>query len=154
MNIGQRMKQRRIELGLSAEKLGDILGKNRSTIYRYENGDIENMSIDMLEPIAAALHTTPAFLMGWDVEEIEAISSIQNDANTYDDAHEAELKELFVEFSKMNITAEELDFMKSIAASMTHESLSIFHKLYDLDLNIDELNDVFNYASFIKSKRK
>lgn len=65
MNIGYRIKQRRKELGMSADKLGEILGKDRSTIYRYEKGDIENLPLDILEPIAKALNTTPAHLMGW-----------------------------------------------------------------------------------------
>jgi transcriptional regulator with XRE-family HTH domain len=68
MTIGERIKQRRKELGLSADKLGERIGKNRATIFRYENGDIENLPIDILEPIASALHTTPQYLMGWEEE--------------------------------------------------------------------------------------
>ena len=69
MVIGKRIKQRRKELGMSADKLGEMLGKDRSTIYRYEKGDIENMPLDVLEPIARALNTTPQYLMGWVDEE-------------------------------------------------------------------------------------
>ena len=69
MDIGTRIKQRRKELGMSAEKLGEILGKNRATIFRYESGYIENLPLDILEPIATALHTTPAYLMGWEDEQ-------------------------------------------------------------------------------------
>ena len=65
MTIGERIKQRRKELGMSADKLGAILGKDRSTIFRYEKGDIENLPIDILQPIAKALMTTPQYLMGW-----------------------------------------------------------------------------------------
>lgn len=63
--IGQRIKERRKELKMSADELGAKLGKNRSTIFRYENGDIENLPLDILEPIAEALQTTPEYLMGW-----------------------------------------------------------------------------------------
>jgi transcriptional regulator with XRE-family HTH domain len=66
MNIGTRIKYRRKELRMSADKLAEILGKDRSTIYRYEKGDIENLPLDILEPIAQALGTTPAYLMGWE----------------------------------------------------------------------------------------
>ena len=38
-------------------------------MFRYENGDIEKLPIDILEPIAKALQTTPAHLMGW--EEVQ-----------------------------------------------------------------------------------
>ena len=65
MTIGERIKRRRKELGMSADKLGEILGKDRSTIFRYEKGDIENLPLDILKPIAEALMTTPQYLMGW-----------------------------------------------------------------------------------------
>lgn len=68
MNIGTRIKEQRKFLGMSAEDLAAKLGKDRSTVYRYENGDIENLPLDLLEPIAAALNTTPAFLMGWEAD--------------------------------------------------------------------------------------
>lgn len=69
MRIGERIKQRRLELGYTADMLAKMLNKNRATIYRYENGDIENMPIDVLEPLAKALNTTPAYLMGWNDSE-------------------------------------------------------------------------------------
>lgn len=65
MNIGQRIKERRLELGMTADELGAVINKSRATIYRYENGDVENMPTPILEPLAAALKTTPAELMGW-----------------------------------------------------------------------------------------
>lgn len=66
MTIGERIRQRRIEMGMSVEQLAEILGKNRATVYRYENGDIENLPTSILEPISRALCTTPAFLMGYE----------------------------------------------------------------------------------------
>ena len=36
MNTGDRIKQRRIELGLTADDLAQKIGKSRATIYRYE----------------------------------------------------------------------------------------------------------------------
>lgn len=71
LKIGQRIRKRRKELKLSADELGKRLGKDRSTIYRYEKGEIENLPLDILQPIADALNTTPQYLMGWEktVEE-------------------------------------------------------------------------------------
>lgn len=68
MTVGERLKARRKELGLSAEKVAERLGVSPSTIYRYENGEINKMGIDKLGPIAAAVQATPAYLMGWDEE--------------------------------------------------------------------------------------
>lgn len=74
MNIGQRIKQRRKELKMSGEELAKLLGKNRSTVFRYENGEIENLPLDVLEPIARALKTTPQHLMGWDEKKETPVS--------------------------------------------------------------------------------
>ena len=65
MTVGERIKQRRKQLGINAEQVAADLGVSPSTVYRYENGAIEKMGIDKLEPIADALHTTPEYLMGW-----------------------------------------------------------------------------------------
>lgn len=66
MTIGERIKQRRKELGLSVDELADKLGKNRATIYRYESNEIEKLPTTVLEPLADALGVSPGFLMGWE----------------------------------------------------------------------------------------
>lgn len=65
MLTGKRIKERRLELGMSADDLAAILGKNRATIYRYEGDEIENFPVSIIEPLAKALLTTPEYLMGW-----------------------------------------------------------------------------------------
>ena len=65
-SLGMRIKERRKELGLSAEKLAEILGRSTATIYRYENGDIEKVPADLLDSLSSALLTTPGALMGWE----------------------------------------------------------------------------------------
>ena len=65
MKVGQRIKARREELGISAEELGQKIGKAKTTIYRYELGLIEKLPTSVLESIASALRTSPAYLMGW-----------------------------------------------------------------------------------------
>ena len=55
--IGTRIRIRREELGLTQQDLADMLGINRNTLSRYENGEIE-MKIGMLFLIAEVLQTT------------------------------------------------------------------------------------------------
>lgn len=74
LTTGQRIKDRRKAIDISAEKLAEMLGVSPATIYRYENGDIEKIPGDRLGPIATALRTTPAYLMGW-VDSAEPIHS-------------------------------------------------------------------------------
>ena len=63
--IGKRIKERRKSLGLSAEDLAAMVGMSPATIYRYEKGDIKKVDTTKLTPIAQALETTEADLMGW-----------------------------------------------------------------------------------------
>lgn len=62
---GERLKERRKYLQLSADDIAVDLGVSRSTIFRYENGYIEKVPANILEKLADILHTTPAYLMGW-----------------------------------------------------------------------------------------
>lgn len=69
MTTGERIRDRRKELGITADTLAEAIGVSRSTMFRYENGFIEKMPINNLVPIARALHTTVGYLMGWDEEK-------------------------------------------------------------------------------------
>lgn len=70
MTAGERIKRLRKELGLSAEELGTMIGKDRSTIYRYERGNIETATVDVVPRLARALQTTPQYILGWDNKPI------------------------------------------------------------------------------------
>ena len=90
MTKGERIKARREALGLSVGELASRLNKNRATIYRYENGDIEDMPITVLEPLAKALNTTPAYIMGWEEEPMafETLLNALNEARSRPDSPE------------------------------------------------------------------
>ena len=68
MTIGERIKKRREELGISVDELASFLGVNRATVYRYESNEIAKFPVDILETVAKALRTTPVCLMGWNGE--------------------------------------------------------------------------------------
>jgi len=66
MTTGERIKKRRKQLGLSVDFIAGKIGKDRATIYRYESDEIENMPLNVLEPLARALKVSPSYLMGWE----------------------------------------------------------------------------------------
>lgn len=66
MTTGNRMKNRRKELGIPVDTVAAALGVSVATVYRYENGEIEKVPGAVLEPLARVLQTTPAYLMGWE----------------------------------------------------------------------------------------
>lgn len=64
MTIGERIKQRRIELNLSQDELAQKVGyKSRSSINKIELS--RSLPLSKVQKMADALETTPAFLMGW-----------------------------------------------------------------------------------------
>lgn len=117
MRIGERIKQRRLELGYTADALAKLLNKNRATIYRYENGDIENMPIDVLEPLAKALNTTPAYLMGWQ-ESLKA-STTSHSTQTEDYYLDAET----AEYAEMLRTRPEMRMLFSASRGISKEDM-------------------------------
>ncbi len=65
-SLGQRIKSRRIELGLTQEELGKMVGyKSRTTVNKVELG-ISSLNETKIIAFAKALDTTPAYIMGWD----------------------------------------------------------------------------------------
>ena len=72
--FGERVKARRIELGLSQEELARKLGyTSRSTINKIENGTNDVVQTKVVD-FAKALDTTIAYLMAWD----ETVSSFKD----------------------------------------------------------------------------
>lgn len=65
MDLKERMRQRRKELGLTLEDVAKAVGTTRQTIQKYESGTVSNIPADKIEKIAAVLKTTPEYLMGW-----------------------------------------------------------------------------------------
>ena len=64
-NIGERIKKRRKKLGMTQEDLSNKLGyKSKTTIAKIENGTNDIMQNRVID-FAKALHTTPAYLMGY-----------------------------------------------------------------------------------------
>ncbi len=66
MDIGERIKKRREELGLSQSELARMVGyTSRSTINKIEK-DGRGISQSKIVDIARALKVTPSYLMGWE----------------------------------------------------------------------------------------
>ena len=64
--IGERIRLRREQLGLSQEELAKALGyKSRSSINKIELG-LQKLTQSKIASIAEALQTTPDYIMGWD----------------------------------------------------------------------------------------
>lgn len=98
MTIGQRVKLRREELGLSQEELAKRIGyKSKTSINKIEL-DFRNLTQSKIKAIADALDTTPSYIMGWDEEAEEAKKAAPGE----EDSLNAEIIKLF-----MGLTADQ-----------------------------------------------
>ncbi|MGN0152903.1 MAG: helix-turn-helix domain-containing protein [Lachnospiraceae bacterium] len=66
MSMGSNIRQKRKQEGLTQQELADMLGLQKSAIAKYENGRVQNIKRSTLEKMAAILHCTPSFLMGFE----------------------------------------------------------------------------------------
>ena len=55
MDIGKRIKDARLEKGLTQEELGNIVGLQKSAIAKYENGRVVNIKRSTLQKLSQAL---------------------------------------------------------------------------------------------------
>jgi repressor LexA len=66
MNLGERIKLRREQLGMSQEELAQKLGyKSRSTIARIESGE-NDLNQTKIKSFAEALNTVPGYFLDWE----------------------------------------------------------------------------------------
>lgn len=73
MTIGDRIKKRRMELGMSQETLAKKIGySSRSSINKIEL-DIQQLRQSKIKDIATALNTTTSYIMGWEDKEPEVV---------------------------------------------------------------------------------
>ena len=86
MTIGEQIRKRRKELKMSVDELARKVGKDRSTIYRYENGDIGNMPLELIMPMVEALKMTPQELLSffalkseWFAKRMECFDATERD---------------------------------------------------------------------------
>ena len=81
MEFKDIIKNRRKELDLTLEEIGNAVGVAKATVLRWESGEIQNIRRDKIAALANILRLPVGVLMGWDNEEI---SKLKNPAVTTD----------------------------------------------------------------------
>ena len=89
MDMSERIKSRRLYLGLTQEELGLKLGLQKSAIAKYENGRVENIKRSVIAKMAEVLECSPAYLMGWS-DEINPAPAL--DLSKFDNIYPVKLK--------------------------------------------------------------
>ena len=60
--IGMRIRECRVEMGMTQEELAEVLYTKKCTISAYETGKID-IKVSILKDVAKALNTTAGYLM-------------------------------------------------------------------------------------------
>ncbi len=118
MTVGERIRQRRIELGLTQEELGKRLGYGKSAVCRVEK-EGNNITTDRISKFAKALECSPSYLMGWTAnpnqQQLNLYDAIGN-KELADDLREKQFKDRFdleVSAYQMNLSKEEMIILES-----------------------------------------
>lgn len=83
MTKGERIKQRREQLGISQTELAECIGTSKQNLYKYENDIITNIPSDRVEALAKRLNTSPAYIMGWNEGDSLPSPAITEDTVTF-----------------------------------------------------------------------
>ena len=86
MDLKTIIANKRNELGLTLEDVAKICNVSISTVKRWESGEIVDIKRDKVVKLAQALHTTPAYIMGWE-EEDKTKDEIDREAQEMLDAY-------------------------------------------------------------------
>jgi transcriptional regulator with XRE-family HTH domain len=70
MNVGEKIRARRIELGMTMDELGNAIGVQRSAINKYEKGVIE-LTASRIAALARALRVPVFYLLDDDPEDVD-----------------------------------------------------------------------------------
>lgn len=77
MTIGDRIKQRRLELKMTLKEVAEKLGVTDATVQRYESGSI-TLNQTKIGKIAEVLKIDPNWLMGWyDPNDLKAFNVVK-----------------------------------------------------------------------------
>lgn len=84
--IGKRLKELRIQKGLSQQDLGDAIGVTKVSICGYENGT-RLPNLEKLVSLAEELETTADYLLGREIKIVEGEEKNYIGSISYDDVN-------------------------------------------------------------------
>lgn len=143
MGLKENIKKLRLDSNFTLEELAQKIGIGKSTLHKYESGEIYNIPHDKIELLAKALNTTPSNLMGWD-ELKHIISNL--DEHEIDDCIEALIQNLDYELKFVS-------YVVPPKGSSDYQYFQLKHKDDYYKISINEYEELKrNINSYIKFK--
>ena len=63
--LQERLKKRRLQLGLTLAQVADQIGVKEATVQRYESGAIHNIKCHTILKLSEILNCSPSYLLCW-----------------------------------------------------------------------------------------
>jgi transcriptional regulator with XRE-family HTH domain len=120
MTTADRIKQRRLELGLTQLEVAKRIGlTTKAAVCKIEKQG-NDVTLKNVERFALALHCSPSYLMGWNDEKY--------DGPEYENYHETDKQTIFdtVIADDIPITENEKDFIE-LYSQLTKEQQQLVH---------------------------
>lgn len=76
--IAKRLKSLRLERQLSLQDLADRTGLTKSTLQRYETGNIGNIPLSKIDILAKGLNVNPHTILGWEEKTNPFLPDLSN----------------------------------------------------------------------------
>ena len=140
--LRKNIKRKRLEAQKTQEEMAKRLGIQRSTYGEYERGNIKP-SIDMIEAIAKILMVDPQELTGWGERDM-----INNRILLQKEQMEASGM-----LGAVSDPFRQLETMQEKLMDLAYTYNPVYRDLCDLGLSESELEELYNYAQYLKHKR-
>ncbi len=119
--VSELLKKRIEELHLTVDQVAEYCGVNRATVYRWLNGEIDNMKRSNIASLSKILQLDPALIVGNIDDEVPSPVAVLPDFKTAQEAIkfilEVPLVAQFGGYDLDNMSDEELiDFANRVAA--------------------------------------
>lgn len=144
----KRLKKLRLSKGKTQDEVANALNIKRSTYGAYERGKIMP-PVEKLEQLAKIFHTTPQYLVGWDVQEtdgripFETVERIAKDFGVSVDVLGGQ--DFFKSEDEASAFEAAMNLMQQ--AKKWNEAIGNIH------FTDEELDELINYAKYIIAKR-
>lgn len=136
MTIGERIKLRRKEIGLTQTELAEKMGlTSKTTICKAETANF-NPTMDRVREFAKALDTTPAYLMGWEDTETKIIIKMNELSEAQHKGNKEDAERIRKDLAVLN---ENIHLELKEKQKTTEKALDLYEKYMRADPSVKEV---------------
>ena len=155
MKIGERVRNRRIELDITQEELAQKLGySDKSSISRIEKSS--KLTLNKVQLLADALNVSPSYLMGWEEENnIDIDMDMSNNQGTISNNIGSDSSETNNTYTTTNnyysspCAQDQTIVNHDVYTSINSKELFFELLMILKDMSDEQLKDMIRYGNFV-----